>query len=352
MRTEEQLRDAFAALADRPQSPEPVFHQIMNRVSPTTVRRRRAVLVLAAVAVLLLALAVPTVLVNRTVVPADTRAPGNWGMVHRVNLPPGWEESSRQVSGDSESASYGTPVGTTHTSGCTVSVTGPARPMPPSSPGSVPVDVNGRPGTYLAGAGFDVVPGVSWRYRDDSWANVDCAAQGGAEEWTSERARQQTLDFARRVVFEPSPLRLPFRLRDLPTGYRVQVVADGYDDAHEVRTAGVMLTDVSGSVDRPGVSISVSPGTAEVPPGLAGWETDTVDGLPAVLSARDGTLTLNTQGHQVRIEASGGEPEDLTRSLWPRGRRALLVEIAESLRLAASLGDADTWFDATATLPR
>ncbi len=93
-------------------------------------------------------------------------------------------------------------------------------------------------------------------------------------------------------------------------------------------------------------------GTTEIPPYLAGWESDTVNGLPAVLSARDGRMCLNTQGHSVCVAAEGGEPADLTVSLWPVERRELLVEVADHLKLATDLGDAQTGWNANRALPR
>ena len=63
-------------------------------------------------------------------------------------------------------------------------------------------------------------------------------------------------------------------------------------------------------------------------------------------------LAVNVNGYTIRIEALGGEPEDLTRSLWPAGRRELLVSVAEDLKLARNLGDPQTWFKAQDAFPR
>lgn len=77
-----------------------------------------------------------------------------------------------------------------------------------------------------------------------------------------------------------------------------------------------------------------------------------MNGLPAVLSARDGRMCLNTQGHSVCVAAEGGEPADLTVSLWPVERRELLVEVVDHLKLATDLGDAQTGWNANRALPR
>lgn len=343
MRTEQQLREAFTVLADRSQGSEAVFEQIMARTAPGSIRRRRVVLVLAAVVVVLVAIGVPAVLVNRTAVPADTRAPGNWNLVHRVDLPPGWGVTSSTVSPDLELSQLDSPAGVDQPDqSCSVSVAGPAHPAPTLAEGS-PVDVNGRPGTYVEPS-FDATGGVYWTYADDAWATVSCSAQGTED-------RDLSLQIARRVVFTPVPVMLPFRLSATPDGYRVGLVSEGFG-ATGARSAGVQLDPTDAADDRPPIQITVAPGPTEIPPYQAGWESDTVRGLPAVLSARDGRLCLDTQGHSVCVVAEGGEPADLTVSLWPAGRRALLVEVAEHLESAPDLADRQTGWNANRALPR
>lgn len=342
MRTEQQLRDAFTALAERTQGSDAVFTQILTRTAPSTLRRRRLAIVLAAVVVVLVAIGVPAVLVNRTAVPADTRAPGNWNLIHRVDLPPGWGVTTSTVSPDIEISQLGDPVGVDQSDqACSVSVAGPAHPAPTIRDGS-PVDVNGRPGTYVEPS-FNALGGIYWRYTDNAWANVSCSVRGADD-------RDLSIEMARRVVFDPVPLVLPFRLSATPDGYQVGTVLAGVDAASE-RSTGAQLDPIDKLDDRPSIQISVAPGTTEIPPYLAGWESDTVAGLPAVLSARDGRLCLNTQGHTVCILAEGGEPADLTVSLWPAGRRALLVEVAQHLKLAADLADEKTGWNANRALP-
>ena len=89
-----------------------------------------------------------------------------------------------------------------------------------------------------------------------------------------------------------------------------------------------------------------------MPPGLPGYEEDRIAGYRAVLNGREHWLALNVDGYVVRIQAEGGEPAPLTTSLWPAGRRELLVSVAEDLRLARDLGDPQTWFDAQDVFPR
>lgn len=342
MRTEQQLRDAFTALADRPQGSAAVFEQILARTAPSTVRRRRVVLVLAAVIVLLVGIGVPAVLVNRSVVPADTRAPGNWNLIHRVDLPPGWGLNTSTVTPDTEFAQLGNPAGVEQPAqSCSLTVNGPGYAVPRFD-GSDPVDVLGRPGFYVVPS-FDAQGGIYWRYTESTWANMSCAAQGTDD-------RELSVIMARRVVFTPVPLTLPFTLSAAPDGYQVRLVSEDIGATGD-RSVGVQLNATDPSDDRPPIQITVSPGTTEIPPFLAGWGSDTVNGLPAVLSARDGRLCLNTQGHSVCVVAEGGEPADLTVSLWPAGRRALLVEVADHLKLATDLTDDETGWNANRALP-
>ena len=51
--------------------------------------------VAVAVVVIALAVTVPSVLINRTGVPADQRVAGNWNLIHRVDPPEGWVERDR-----------------------------------------------------------------------------------------------------------------------------------------------------------------------------------------------------------------------------------------------------------------
>jgi hypothetical protein len=82
------------------------------------------------------------------------------------------------------------------------------------------------------------------------------------------------------------------------------------------------------------------------------YEEDRIGGRPALLNAREMWLTINVDGYSVRIETSGGEPADRTTTLWPAGRRELLVSVAENLEFARDIDDPQTWFDAQDVFPR
>jgi hypothetical protein len=85
--------------------------------------------------------------------------------------------------------------------------------------------------------------------------------------------------------------------------------------------------------------------------GLPGYETGTVNGMPAVFNADDRALCLNHQGHQICLRASGDLRPDLTQSLWPQGYRELLVDLAGRLELTKNLDSPEDWPDANQALP-
>lgn len=106
----------------------------------------------------------------------------------------------------------------------------------------------------------------------------------------------------------------------------------------------VQLTASDKAASLSPVGVGLFAGSTDVPIGLPGWETDTINGVPAVPSARDGKLCLYTRGHTLCVEADDQEePADLTKSLWPAGRRELLVEVSGHLTLAKSLDGPTTW---------
>jgi hypothetical protein len=343
VRTEQQLRDAFTSVADQAPASEPVLERILAQTSPTTVRRRRAMLVLAAAFVVVMAVVLPRFLVDRSAVPADTRGPGNWNSIFGVDLPPDWEVVTRQVTATSESADLRTPSGTeVNARGCRIQVKAPGQPPPNVAPARrTAVDVNGRPGFHAASA----VPGVElgalyWLYQDNAWALVEC-----------DDGRSQNLEIARRLVFEPSPLRIPYRLGSLPDGYLVRSVSDASIPDTTTPVTQVVLASRIPDPSRASVTIDVHPGTADVKPGLPGYETGTVNGMPAVFNADDRTLCLNHQSHQICLRASGDLRPDLTRSLWPQGYRELLVDLAGRLEVTKNLDSPEDWPDANQALP-
>lgn len=355
MRTEQLLRDTMSDLAGTARTPESALPRILAGLpTPASgVRRNRRRVLVAALAVVLLvaAVTVPGLLRQQTAEPVG-RVPGNWNLIHRVDLPPGWEVQQRAVSAGSESSSYrSSATATTPDAQCGVEVLAAGKPLLPATGTDVGYDVNGRLARF--GVAQDEQTGrVQWEYAPDSFASVSCGPPPeAATTWGSTKTREVELDFARRVIFEPTPVRLPFRLDALPAGYAVHDVVDGQDDVGHPGY-GVSLYAADEAADLPPVQVSVTPGTTEVKPGIPGQETVTVDGLPAVLSATEGSLCLDVRGYTACAVAGGGKAADLNVSLWPAGRRELLLEVAQHLSVVKHLDDPSRWPDANEALPR
>lgn len=342
MRTEQLLRDTLDGLADDARTPEVAWTRIMAQVPTRPAKRRRTVaLVVAAVVLLALAVAVPTILVNRTPEPVG-RVTGNWNLTHRVELPPGWEAKRHLISTDSEESGYG-EVGIPNAI-CEVRLYVPGRGDPTAArPDRTPVTVQGRPGSWADDSDITST-GLTWEYQPDAFAWVSCTPGDGTVDLATDVA------FAERVRFETVPVRLPFRLRSLPRGYEGDVVLPMLTSSTEGSPAAAQFRATDEGRQPQTVGIVVNPGRTEIPPGLAGWETETIGGRPAVLSARDARLCLNLERHTACIEASAGDPADLTTSLWAEGRREVLVDVAERLVLAEDLDDQNTWFPANRAL--
>lgn len=244
-----------------------------------------------------------------------------------------------------------TPVGAgdNYTFSCMITVFGRDifRPTPTNNR---VVTVNGVEGYYQVG-NFenDIVNGIFWPYAERAWANVDCVPAGDKSR-SEEPVVEESLDIAQRVHFGVTTTRLPFRLRAMPDGYQIGTVVPRLAGDPQI-LGGVQFSAADANHPVPYLDIVVSPGQTEVPPGLAGWESDTINGVPAVLSARDGKLCLNLRDHTLCVTSEGGEPADLTTSLWAAGRREFLVGIAKDLTAAKNLNDPTTWFPANDALP-
>jgi hypothetical protein len=345
VRTEQLLRDALHSVADQARTPEAVMSRISAGLAGRPRRQRRTMVLVVAVAVIVvtLAIAVPSFLVNRTAVPADQRVPGNWNLIHRVDPPDGWVVREHYVGTDRESTMLG-PAGAPAedaTGDCSVEVAGRGVVTDPVPADAKPVDINGRPGFAVRAQQQGLIPdGVFWLYADDAWAWVTCNEEGTT----------RALEIARRTRFGPEPFASGLRLRRLPSRYVANSIVQSTMDGRPV--SALILRSTDPDADPRSITIGVLSGTATVPPGLPGYEEDRIAGHPAVLSGREMWLALNVDGYTVRIEARGGEPADLTRSVWPAGRRELLVSVAENLKLARDLGNPQTWFDAQDAFPR
>lgn len=176
MRTEHELRDAFAALADQAPPSDVVLERLRDPERRAPSGPRRTVLVLAAAVVVILALALPPLLTERTGVPADTRAQGNWNLVHRLALPAGLVVSQQVVRADVETSVVqpDSPAKQDTVGDCVVEVHGPAAdPMPERTSQDTEVTVQGRVGFYRKPSGSGAPNGgVYWQHGATAWTRV------------------------------------------------------------------------------------------------------------------------------------------------------------------------------------
>ena len=345
MRTEQDLRISLNDLADQVAPTEALLGSITTRLNRKPRKRRNiTLLVTMAVVVLIAAVVIPQIAGERTAGPADTRRPGNWNLTHRVDdMPEGWDVRLAYVQEDSERTEVGPPADSgADELGCEVQVFARGQVDPKvQAAGREPVTVQGRRGFYGKGR-VGSLGGVTWPYAEDAWAAVVCLGRSGLVD------RQRSIAIAEKVVFASTVSRLPFQLAALPPGYEVQSVLPGLPSGYEDMPVGVGL--VAGGRDM--VGISWEPGPTKARPGIPGWESATINGNLAVLSASDETLFLNVRGDTVRISGPGHEQTGPDRSVWPAGQRELLIEVAEKLSFAPDFEDQNTWFEANSTLPR
>jgi DNA-directed RNA polymerase specialized sigma24 family protein len=313
---------------------EQVYRRIAAARGRSRTRRRRLVALGTVIALLIgAALSVPTFWLPR--LPAEVRTAGVWQFSHVVRLPRGWIVTSRTLTTTTETTQF-QPPGRTH-NGCAVTVhtaggfddTGTIRLNEAAVHGRDGFVGQDRSGNYL----------LAWEYADQAWAQVSCA--------TTRLDESLLVTTAKRVRFRPAPARIPYLLTALPQGYRV-----------------LSLTEfpLTGSTE-------LHLGRDNIEPG----EVNLVIAAPLeqIGATRLRGRTLRVDGFEGRI--SGGSNPRICVSLsakalcvltyWPGGTwpepapdpvqaEPALAELAETIRLAPSLPDQRTWYDAQVALPR
>lgn len=216
VRTEQLLRETLADLAGQARTPEVTPARVLAQVPDGRRSRRRGlvlVLVLAAIVLFALAVAVPTILVNRVGEPVG-RVRGNWNLNHRVELPPGWEIRGQTVSVDSELTNVGPLAGSgepEESRGCMINVLAAGRgDQTGRRDGRIRATVDGRPAFYADSSLLDSPEGVSWEYAPGAFAIVSCGSDH----------RAASIALAERVRFETVEVRLPFRFCSLPDDHQ------------------------------------------------------------------------------------------------------------------------------------
>jgi hypothetical protein len=342
MRTEDDLREALASPMDAERADR--LARTITAATAAPARRRGPVLVLGAT-VLVLAVIAGFILDNRTreAAPVETPTPtlagearteGNWRMVHRVDVPPEWQVTARDVTAEVERTEL---MGLDGAASCSVGVwqagTRPTSVGSGAPPQPEPLDditINGRPAYRLDDKT------LQWFYRDDAVARATCDGL-----WLSRM-------IAERVVFEPAIVRVPLRLRQVPEGYQLHRVTEEGDDSAPASVLSLTPIDADQAWEiEILVNKKVSDPTRRERTPSAGVERDTIAGFPAVLDPKTGSLDLDVDPYLIKMHFAYGQDSDR----WAPGRRQQLVRLAESMELAPDLGDRATWFDAEEAVP-
>jgi hypothetical protein len=153
------------------------------------------------------------------------------------------------------------------------------------------------------------------------------------------------------MVFEPTPVRVPLRLRSLPSGYRVSSVGEESYPESSIPATRIGLIGRGDDQGQPGMWIEVYRGVpSKAKPGTPGNWVGSVNGLPAVFDADARWLAFTTQGNEILLETHGNMP-NISRSRWSQAYRELLVDIAGRIELAEDLTSPADWPDANQALP-
>ncbi|HSU37113.1 MAG TPA: sigma factor-like helix-turn-helix DNA-binding protein [Propionibacteriaceae bacterium] len=308
-----------------------------HRAERLTARRQRRIrLVLVAGVLGLIALgAVP---VTRASIPLHARPAGEWTYGLQISPPPGWQINSHVVGVDQEYLQLTTEA-ETETS-CQIRANLPSTPQrlrPDALSDPENVWVSGRRAVYSDDGRAG--PEVRWTYRPGAQVAVSCGRRDGA--------RELTLQMARLVRFEETPLLLPFAFPPLPAGVRPVFVGSyegqslavlGHGDGQPRNNADLFL-----QIEFPG----------RRPPPQA--RSIAINGVPATVSV-DGaavTLCLPAQDQYVcLVSESEGDSTAAERRAAVRASRSSLTDVARGLRIADPVNDRSRWFDARESFPR
>jgi hypothetical protein len=252
------------------------------------------------------------------------RPPLTWNQTHRVDLPPGWTVTQRNVGPVEESTSLSGPGST----GCLVWARS-ARPQWFSWPRSQRVvGVQGHRAVYgTAHPDYGPYPRkVIWQPSDGRWLGVECDLdQAGV------------LGIAERLRTAANPIRVPFELLAVPDRLTMTQVIDYVDgDDHFV----------SAQFDVPGTELgmSISNGfTAELREGSV--ERRTIAGSPVEI--RRATQTIRFTDSAIYIQGPGYEPA----SDWSPEALRLALRTAALLRPVDNTDDEANWIDADDAFP-
>jgi hypothetical protein len=312
-------------------------HAAAHRAERLTARRQRRIR-LVLVASLLGVIALAAVPVTRASIPLHTRPAGEWTYGLQITPPPGWQINTHVVGVDQEYLQLTTD--TDAETGCQIRANLPSTPQrlrPDALSAPENVWISGRRAVYSDDGRAG--PEVRWAYRQGAQVAVSCGRRDGA--------RELTLQMARLVRFQETPLLLPFAFPPLQVGVRPVFV--GYYEGQTLAVLGRGDGQPSNNAD---LFLQIEfPGRR--PPPQA--ESITINGVRATVAV-DGaavTLCLPARDQYVCLVAdSEGDSTTAERRAAVRASRSSLTDIAQGLRIADPVTDRARWFDARESFPR
>ena len=312
--------------------------QVYRRVAAGRERirtRRRRLVALGTVIVLVIgaAVSVPTFWLPR--LPAEVRTEGVWRFSHVVQLPRGWIVTSRALTRTTETTQLQLP-GRRH-DGCLVTVHTAGSFDDTETRRLSGVRVHGRDGFVGQDPSGNYL--LAWEYAHQAWAQVSCA--------TTRLDEPLLVTTAERVRFRSAPARIPYLLTALPQGYRVLSLTEypltGSTELHlgrdDIEPGEVNLV-VAAPLDQFGAT-------------RFRGRVLRVDGFEGRISGgSDPRICVNLSAKALCILTywPGGDwPEPAPDPVWAE---PALADLAATIRLAPSLPNQRTWFDAEVALPR
>ena len=263
--------------------------------------------------------------------PAQPGPVGSWVLTHTVDLPPGLQIVEQRIEATSSTTELaGLPPESPGY--CSVTVTQRQSPVRPPT-GGQPVTIGSAPGVYLSESQRDpdVGHGVFWDGPTGDHAHAFC--HGG---------RTPTLALARRVRFAATPVKVPLRLEDVPTGYQPgSITLRPNESSPQVRLTLAPRAQT-------GVGIVIFQ-LATLPPVGTRGERVEIAGRRGVLHARPRQACL--QDVAVVCAGEAGDDSVGNSAEWPPGARQRVISTVQHVRIAPHPSDAESWFEGRRAFP-
>lgn len=354
MRTEDDLRAACTALADRAPAPDETRVVIPAQAPGPVGHSRRSLLVGVAAATAMAAVATPVIIrtaadepqgsLQPTVDPNDWRRP-----IMTLEPPAGWYRTSTRVSIDSVRIVSTNGPGPQAATCMVEAYPRGSFDAKRISAGSARITINGRPG-YFGAVGADWArrprtshpAAVVWEYESGKWAMSTCGDSVPS-------ARTVMRQLAEGSRFGVQPFTVPVAIGYLPRGMHIQyAMAEpdppfGRRPTATVGLSGCNLCPIPPSDEQLSTLIEVRPEGEQPDPGPDSTRT-AIGGRHAWFyrSGQLEKLQIQDGGFYVTLALGGARPNI----------QKELRTMAEHLRLARDPADPSTWFDSIDALPQ